>query len=94
MQQNPRADVVPINKRTFTLAIKDVPATALIKKLEKSGIEFRFDARQLKRSGIDLKQRIQMRVTMADADAFFHAIFDQMQIRFEIQGTTVRLEPR
>ncbi|MEO2035650.1 MAG: hypothetical protein ABGZ35_26525 [Planctomycetaceae bacterium] len=94
MQRNPRVDVVPINKRTFTLAIKDLPATALIKKLEMSGIEFLFDARQLKGAGIDLKQRIQMRVTMADAEAFFHAMFDQMQIRFEIQGTTVRLEPR
>ena len=90
----PQSPVVPISRRTFTLTIKDVPASALIKKLEMSGIEFRFDARMLKSAGIDFNQKIQMRVNMADGDAFFHAMFDQMQIRFEIEGVQVRLRPQ
>ena len=93
--RNPKpADVLPIKKRNFTLTIKDVPASALIKKLEMSGMEFDFDARQLKSAGVDLDQRIQMQVRMADAETFFHALFDQMQIDFEILGLTVRLKPR
>lgn len=93
--RNPqRPQALPIQKRNFTLTIKDVPASALIKKLEMSGMKFDFDPRQLRSAGIDLDQRIQMQVRMVDADSFFHALFDQMQIDFEIMGLTVRLKPR
>jgi len=80
-------------RREFTLTIKDVPARDLMAELEKSGIQFDYDANALADAGIDLGQFIELDVENLPAAKFFEAIFEPLGVRSEIDGTTVKLVP-
>jgi hypothetical protein len=84
----------PLSQRQFTLRIQDVPAQALLRQLEKSGVIFKYDADALKEAGIDLNRRIKLEVDKAPAPEFFGQIFDQLGLAFEIDNLTVSLRPK
>jgi hypothetical protein len=84
----------PLSKRQFTLRIERVPANALIKKLEESGIVFKYDSAQLAASNINLDDPISMDVTKADAEEFFKAVCDPLGLKFSIDNVTVTLTPK
>lgn len=84
----------PIRRRLFTLRIENVPASALVKKLEASEIEFDYDEDALDAAGIDLDQPISLDVKQARAEEFFKAVFDPLGLNFEIDDLTITLTPR
>jgi len=84
---------VTLDRREFTLRIRDVPARALMRELEKAGIVFRYDAQALAEKNIDLDQRIEVSVMKVRAEEFFTAVFKPLGLRFEIDGVTVTLIP-
>ena len=83
-----------LNKRQFTLRLKDTPASALMRELEKSGVVFVYDAETLSARSIDLNQRITVDVKDAKASEFFAAVFDPLGLTFEIDGVKVTLRPQ
>jgi hypothetical protein len=84
----------PLSKRQFTLRIERVPASALMKKLEETGVVFKYDAAQLKAKNINLDDLISMDVNKADADEFFKAFADPLGLKFSISNVTVTLTPK
>lgn len=86
-----QAMVVPIDRRRFTLTITGVPAEAVIRELEKSGIEFEFDAEGFERAGVDFKTLISMNHSNAPPEEFFAALFDPLGVEFAISGAKVEL---
>ncbi|QDT42280.1 hypothetical protein Pan241w_23630 [Gimesia alba] len=88
------ADAVPIQRRKFTLRVKQVPLLAIMNKLEQSGIEFDYNASQLKSAGIDLNKLIDVTVKDAKPPEFFDALFSPLNLDYQIQGTKVILTPK
>ena len=89
----PTSGPVPLSRRTFTLEIRDVPASALLHRLTKSGIMIDYDAEALKQAGVDLEKPITMNVTRIPADRFFKLIGDQLGVTSTIDGLAVTLKP-
>lgn len=89
-----KVDTVPIQRRKFTLRVKQVPVLAIMKKLQQSGIEFDYNASQLTDAGIDLNKRIDISVQEAKSLEFFDALFNTLDLDFQIQGTKVILTPK
>lgn len=83
----------PVERRQFSLKIDQVPASALMKKLEESGIVFEYDAEALQAAGIDLDQPISLTIRDAKAEEFFRAVFEPLGLKHSIEGLTVRLRP-
>ncbi len=90
----PAAKVPPVRRREFTLRIEQVKAGDLFKKLEETGINMKYDSRQLAAKGIDLEQRINIDVEKAKADEFFRTICDPLGLKFAIDNLTVTLTPK
>ena len=86
-------DVVPLQKRLFTLKIRDVSALALMKQLETSGIEFKYSPAALKNAKVDLNQFVEFQVSNVSPEEFFHAVFEPLGVDFTIRGNTVELSP-
>ena len=84
----------PLSRREFSLKIENVPAIALIEKLNQSGMTINYNERNLKAAGINLQQRISMNVSKVNADRFFMAICKPLGLQYQIQGTTVTLTPK
>ncbi|HVW02263.1 MAG TPA: hypothetical protein VHB77_18060 [Planctomycetaceae bacterium] len=84
----------PIAKRKFKLKARDVPASALLQKLEDSGIIFSYNPETLKQHNINLEQNIKIDVESASPEEFFHAVFDPLKLNFRIDGLTVTLTPK
>jgi hypothetical protein len=91
---NPDDKTPPIRNRQFTLRIERVPASALIKKLEESGVKFEYDPVQLAAKKINLDDPISMDVKQADADEFFKALCEPLGLKFTIDNITVTLTPK
>lgn len=87
------ADSIPLNRRRFTLRVKQVPLIAIMEKLEQSGIEFAYNPEQLKEQGIDLNQRIDVTVKEADPSEFFNSLFGPLKLEYQIKGNRVELTP-
>lgn len=90
----PDKNVPPLEKRLFTLRIERVPASALMKKLEDTGVTFQYDPAQLAAQNIDLDKPISMDVKKAKADEFFRALCNPLGLKFTISNVTVTLEPQ
>jgi len=86
------AEPVPLSRRQFTLAVSGVPASAVMKQLETSGISFDFDAAALKEAGIDFDQPISMNVRQAGAEEFLRELFEPLELKVRFSGTRVTLE--
>lgn len=87
------ADPVPLGRREFTLRIENVPASALMEKLEQSGIEFKYDAQALAEAGIDLDRPISLDIAKADAKTFFRAVFTPLGLEAVLGELSVELKP-
>lgn len=85
---------IALRRRTFTLRLKRAPARAVMKKLEMSGVVFRYDAQKLAKAGIDLDTPVSMELHDATADEFFRALCDPLGLKFEIHNVTVTLSPQ
>ncbi|MFH1303934.1 MAG: hypothetical protein ABIK07_22975 [Planctomycetota bacterium] len=88
-----KVDAIPVQRRKFTLRVKNVPLLAIMKKLEQSGIEFEYDEDQLAAAGIDLGQQIDISVNEANAQEFFDSLFRSFKLKYQIEGTRVTLIP-
>lgn len=82
---------LPLERRRFTLAVAGVPATAVMAKLEESGITFEYEEAAFEAAGIDLNAPVAIDVKQADATAFFEALFAPIGVGFELAGNTVHL---
>lgn len=87
----PKIDVVPIQRRKFTLRVQKVPLLAVMQKLEQSGIEFKYQPDQLRQAGVDLTQMIDISVQNANAEEFFDALFRPLNLSWQVKGLTVTL---
>ena len=85
--------IVPLDRRQFSLTIARVPARSIMAKLEDSGVKFEYDADALAEAGIDLSRPVGVDVRQVDSETFFRAIFAPLGLQAEFAGTTVRLRP-
>ncbi len=84
---------VPLAQRRFSLTIEGIPAAAVIRNLERSGIRFVYDADALDAAGIDLDVTVKVDVKDVDAQPFFDAVFKPLGLKVELDGVTVTLTP-
>ena len=87
-------DISPLSRRRFTLTVARVPASAMMAKLEESGVVFEHDAAAFAAAGIDLDSPVTIDVRQATADEFLQALFDPLGVAFETRGVVVRLRPK
>ncbi len=90
----PAKKTPPLSKQQFTLRLENVPASALMERLEKSGIKFDYDPAQLAAKNINLDDAISLDVKQADADEFFKAVCDPLGLKFAIDNVTVTFTPK
>jgi hypothetical protein len=90
----PKTKPAELANRRFTLKIAKVPAIALIRKLQSSGIRIEYDARALAAAKVDLNRPISMDVKQATADEFFGVLCKQLSLAFTINGSTVTLRAK
>lgn len=84
----------PLAKDVFKLEIKDISVRNLMADLEKSGVQFDYDADELKKAGVDLDQLIELNVKDLPAAKFFETIFAPLGVKSEIVGNKVKLAPK
>ena len=85
---------LPLKRRRFLLNVENVPAIAIMKKLEESGVVFEYDAQEMTNAGIDFNQRIDMNATNVDAKTFLRKLCEPLGVDFEYQGVIVTLSPQ
>ena len=86
---------VPLNHRKYAdLKIEGEPALALIQKLEKTGIVFKYDAKKLAAAGVDLNTKISMDLKDPTADDVLEALCKPLGLKFSTSGLTVTLSPK
>lgn len=90
----PAANTAALRNRRYTLTAVRLPASAILKELEKSGATFVYDAAALQAAGVSLDQPVTLEVSQVDADAFFKTLFDPLNIAFAIDDRTVTLSPK
>ena len=87
--------VLPLEKRLYAkLKFERVPAIALIRRLEKTGIVFKYDEAKLKAAGIDINRPISMDLKDATADEVFAAFCKPLGLKYRTRGLTVTLSPK
>lgn len=86
-----KIDIVPLQRRKFTLRVQKAPLLAVMQKLEQSGIEFKYQADQLQQAGVDLTRPIDISVQNANVTEFFDALFGPLNLSYRIDGLTVIL---
>lgn len=86
--------LIPLEQRRFTLQAEGVPASAVIKNLEQSGIRIEYDSLALRLKAIDLEQHVKIDVKDATPEEFFAALFGPLRLECELSGITVRLKPK
>jgi hypothetical protein len=87
--------VLPLEKRLYAkLKFERVPAIALIRRLEKTGIVFKYDEAKLKAAGIDINTPISMDLKNATADEVFAAFCKPLGLKYRTSGLTVTLLPK
>lgn len=86
--------LLPLSKRLFTLTLKDVPASAVITELQKSGIYFVWDQRAFQNAKIDFNTHVEISVQEVKADEFFLALLGPLGIEFDLSGVTVTMRPK
>ncbi|MBT4864997.1 MAG: hypothetical protein HON53_07765 [Planctomycetaceae bacterium] len=87
--------VLPLEKRLYAkLKFERVPAVALIRRLEKTGIVFKYDEAKLKAAGIDINMPISMDLKNATADEVFAAFCKPLGLKYRTKGLTVTLSPK
>ena len=85
----------PLDKLDFgILKFERLPAIGLIRRLEKDGIVFKYDDKQLAAAGIDLNTPISMDLKDATADDVFRALCKPLGLKFSTAGLTVTLSPK
>jgi hypothetical protein len=85
---------IPLSQREFSLPAQTVPAMALIEKLRESGVDIRFDTKQLKDAGVDLHTRIRLKFDKANINDVFNSVCEQVQARYSIDGSIVTITPK
>lgn len=87
-------ELIPLDRRRFSLRIEGIPAVKVIKELEKSGIRIAYDGRALQRQGIDLQQHVKIDVKDVPPEEFFADLFGPLGLECHLSGITVRLKPK
>lgn len=82
----------PLRRRLFTLKVENVPVSAIMRELEKSGVMFVYDADKFRAAGIDLNRPVSFDAQKAPADEFLKKLFDAVPVKFTIDDRTVTLE--
>ncbi len=81
----------PLSQRRFTLSEKNVPAVAVLKELEKTGVELVLDEDSLSTSGVDLNRLVTIAVQKATIDEFLQAVLDPVHAVAEVEGLTITI---
>ncbi|RMG32120.1 MAG: hypothetical protein D6725_18310 [Planctomycetota bacterium] len=89
----PDAVPVPLQRRRFTLELRNAPVLGVMKQLEQAGIRFDYSPQELATAGIDLQQRVSLKLTDAPPETFFRALFQPLGLKTSIDGQIVRLRP-
>jgi hypothetical protein len=87
-QQNVRDQSLTLNTQG------PVSIRELMRQFEAAGVQFEYDADDLKAAGIDFEQSIQLDVKNVSASEFFKSVFDPIQVQFEFDKMKVKLKPK
>lgn len=86
--------LLPLSKRRFTLTLKDIPASAVLTELQKSGIQFVWDPQIFAAANIDFNEHVAIDVQEATAEEFFQALLGPLGVEFDLTGVTVTMRPK
>lgn len=89
-----RGETSSLDQQRFTLRVAGVPASAVMKRLEQTGLTFEYDPKALAAADVDLDQRIDLDVKDATTTELLKAVFEPLKLDVTLDGTTVRLRAR
>lgn len=90
----PGPEPVPLSRRRFPLVrIVRKPLGPVLEGLKQQGIDVIYDPQELRSAGIDLEGLISLELENATAEELFDRLCRPVGLRYEIDGSKVRLHP-
>jgi hypothetical protein len=80
--------------QSFTLQAHGVSLRDLFDELGKQGLTIRYNADELQKAGVDLKQKVSVDLPQLPAPKFFSRLLDPYGLTFHFDRTTVVVEPK
>lgn len=81
-------------KRRITLRVVRKPASAVLAKLQESGVDIQIDDAALRAADVDLDQKISLEVKQATIEAVLEAICRPVGASYSVDGETVHIPAR
>ncbi|MBM81821.1 MAG: hypothetical protein CMJ78_14690 [Planctomycetaceae bacterium] len=85
---------IDLSRQRFTLKVSKAPASAILKRLEQSGIRLKYDAAALKAAGANLDQNVSIDVKQADANELFRQIIEPLGLKYKVTKTSVSISAK
>ncbi len=83
----------PLERRQFTFQVVRKPLSAVIRTLEANDMIVEYNAAALRAAGIDLDEKVSLKLEKASAAELFQALCEPLGIQYRINGKTVSLSP-
>jgi hypothetical protein len=91
----PRSIPKPPGQTVFSFEVRSAPLSAVMQRLtEQAGLQFDYDAAELRAAGISLEAKLDLKLQNASTDELLHGLFDRFDIVFEREGPRVKLRPK
>lgn len=89
-----RRPATPLQRQSFTLQAHGVSLGDLFEELKKQGLTIRYNAEELRKAGIDLKQKVSVDLPQLPAPQFFSRLLDPYGLTFHFDHAAVVIQPK
>ena len=86
--------LTPLDRQSFVLQAGGVNLRELFEELKKQGLKIDYNAAELQKAGIDLKQKVSIDLPRLPARQFFARLLDPYGLTFHFDHATVVIEPK
>jgi hypothetical protein len=89
-----RRPATPLERLSFALQARGVNLPELFDELRKQGLKIQYNAADLRKAGVDLKQKVSVDLPHLPAQQFFTRLLDPYGLTFHFDHATVVIEPK
>lgn len=84
----------PLSRRRFPIRVVRKPVSEVLAALRMNGVDVQYDAESIRAADIDLDTLVSFEFANATADELLTALCAPLNLKYEIEGATVRIAPR
>jgi hypothetical protein len=94
LRTNGRQPAIPLERLSFALQARGVNLPELFDELRKQGLRIQYNAADLRKAGVDMKQKVSVDLPHLRASQFFTRLLDPYGLTFHFDHSTVIIEPK